>query len=159
MIEGETTTIRPPHIWKNRYKFISGFDLEKVQDMVNQFTETHEVQSVTLSSCLISQNGRMLCDRVSDAEFATQYVAVVGYLCDITELQIKRRLAHELNNMVQTRVRQAANQYDPASIGNAGKTVEEIREEIKNSPEYKARYLELEKELLEKDFGTKLPFC
>lgn len=159
MSETETTTIRPPHIWKNRYKFISGFDLEKVQDMVNQFSETHDVQSVNLSSCLISQKGRMLCDRVSDAEFATQYVAVIGYLYDITELQIKRRLAHELNDMVHARVRQAANRNDPACICDAGKTVEEIREEIKNGPEYKARYLELEKELLEKDFGTNLPFC
>ena len=39
------TTIRPPHIWKNRYKFMYGFDLEKVQDMVNQFSETHDLQS------------------------------------------------------------------------------------------------------------------
>ena len=153
----EGTTIRPPHIWKNRYNFMYGFDLEKVQDMVNQFSETHEVQNVSLSSCLISQKGRMLCDRVSDAEFATQYVAVVTYLCDITERQIQRQLAHELNDKVNDRILHAANRYDPAGFCDAGKTADEIQEEIKNSPEYKARYLELEKE-----FGVKpddIPFC
>lgn len=153
MSEAETTAIRPPHIWKTRYNFISGYDLEKVQDMVNQFSETHEVQGVNLTSCLISQKGRMLCDRVSDAEFATQYVAVVSYLCDITERQIQRQLAKELNG----RILHAANRYDPAGFCDAGKSADEIREEIKNSPEYKARYLELEKE-----FGTKpdeSPFC
>ena len=137
MSETETTAIRPPHIWKTRYNFISGYDLEKVQDMVNQFSETHEVQGVNLTSCLISQKGRMLCDRVSDAEFATQYVAVVSYLCDITERQIQRQLAKELNDKVN-------------GFRDAGKSADEIREEIKNSPEYKARYLELEKE-----FGAK----
>lgn len=157
MSEVETTTIRPPHIWKSRYKFIYGFGLEKVQDMVNQFSETHEVQNVNFSSCLISQKGRMLCDRVSDAEFATQYVVVVTYLCDITERQIQRQLAHELNEKVNDRILHASNWHDPAGFCDAGKTAAEIREEIKNSPEYKARYLELEKE-----FGVKpdsMPFC
>ena len=146
MSETETMAIRPPHIWKTRYNFINGYDLEKVQDMVNRFAETHEVQSVNLSSCLISQKGRMLCDRVSDAEFATQYVAVVSYLCDITERQIQKQLAKELNDQVNDRVLHAANRYDPASFCDAGKSADDIREEIKNSPEYKARYLELEKE-------------
>ena len=150
MSEAETTAIRPPHIWKTRYNFISGYDLENVQDMVNQFSETHEVQGVNLTSCLISQKGRMLCDRVSDAEFATQYVAVVSYLCDITERQIQRQLAKELNDKVNGRIRHVANRYDPVSFRDAGKSADEIREEIKNSPEYKARYLELEKE-----FGAK----
>lgn len=150
MSETETTAIRPPHIWKTRYNFIYGYGLEKVQDMVNQFAETHEVQSVNLSSCLISQKGRMLCDRVSDAEFATQYVAVVSYLCDITERHIQRQLAKELNDKVNGRVLHAANRHDPAGFCDAGKSADEIREEIKNSPEYKARYLELEKE-----FGAK----
>lgn len=150
MSETETTTIRPPHIWKTRYNFIYGYGLEKVQDMVNQFAETHEVQSVNLSSCLISQKGLMLCDRVSDAEFATQYVAVVSYLCDITERHIQRQLAKELNDKVNGRVLHAANRHDPAGFCDAGKSADEIREEIKNSPEYKARYLELEKE-----FGAK----
>jgi hypothetical protein len=150
MSEVETTAIRPPHIWKTRYNFMYGYGLEKVQDMVNQFAETHEVQSVNLSSCLISQKGLMLCDRVSDAEFATQYVAVVSYLCDITERQIQRQLAKELNDKVNGRILHAANRYDPAGFCDAGKSADEIREEIKNSPEYKARYLELEKE-----FGAK----
>lgn len=150
MSEPETTVIRPPHIWKTRYNFIYGYGLEKVQDMVNQFAETHEVQSVNLSSCLISQKGLMLRDRMSDAEFATQYVAVVSYLCDMTELHIRRQLAKELNEKVNARVCHAANRYDPASFCDAGKNADEIREEIKNSPEYKARYLELEKE-----FSTK----
>ena len=117
----EGTTIRPPHIWKTRYKFMYGFDLEKVQDMVNQFSETHEVQNVNLSSCLISQKGRMLCDRVSDAEFATQYVAVVTYLCDITERQIQRQLAHELNDKVNDRILHAANRHDPAGFVMPGR--------------------------------------
>lgn len=146
MSEAETTAIRPPHIWKTRYNFISGYGLEKVQDMVNQFAETHEVQSVNLSSCLISQKGLMLCDRVSDAEFATQYVAVVSYLCDITERHIQRQLVKELNDKVNGRIRHAANRYDSAGFCDAGKSADEIREEIKNSPEYKARYLELERE-------------
>ncbi len=150
MSEAETTAIRPPHIWKTRYNFMYGYGLEKVQDMVNQFAETHEVQSVNLSSCLISQKGLMLCDRVSDAEFATQYVAVVSYLCDITERHIQRQLAKELNDKVNGRILHAANRYDPAGVCDAGKSADEIREEIKNSPEYKARYLELEKE-----FGAK----
>lgn len=150
MSETETPAIRPPHIWKTRYNFIYGYGLEKVQDMVNQFAETHEVQSVNLSSCLISQKGLMLCDRVSDAEFATQYVAVVSYLCDITERHIQRQLAKELNDKVNGRVLHAANRHDPAGFCDAGKSADEIREEIKNSPEYKARYLELEKE-----FGAK----
>lgn len=150
MSETETTAIRPPHIWKTRYNFIYGYGLEKVQDMVNQFAETHEVQGVNLSSCLISQKGLMLCDRVSDAEFATQYVAVVSYLCDITERHIQRQLAKELNDKVNGRVLHAANRHDPAGFCDAGKSADEIREEIKNSPEYKARYLELEKE-----FGAK----
>lgn len=150
MSETETTAIRPPHIWKTRYNFIYGYGLEKVQDMVNQFAETHEVQSVNLSSCLISQKGLMLRDRMSDAEFATQYVAVVSYLCDMTELHIRRQLAKELNEQVNDRIRHAANRHDPAGFCDAGKSADEIREEIKNSPEYKARYLELEKE-----FGAK----
>ena len=150
MSDAETTTIRSSHIWKTRYNFISGYDLKEVQDMVNQFSETHEVQSVNLTSCLISQKGLMLRDRVSDAEFATQYVAAVSYLCDITERHIQRQLAKELNDKVNDRIRHAANRYDPAGFRDAGKSADEIREEIKNSPEYKARYLELEKE-----FGAK----
>lgn len=154
MSETETPTIRPPHIWKNRYRFMYGFDLDKVQDMVNKFSETHEVQNINLSSCLISQKGRMLCDRVTDAEFATQYVAVVTFLCDITERQIQRQLVLELNDKVNDRILQAANRFDPAGFCDAGKSADEIREEIKNSPEYKARYLELEKEFGAKPDGS-----